>query len=97
MKYWSELTKTLYSEEDELKKAEEEYNEKHKKELALKEERATAAKEVEDAYKVASDAYKNYKELLNKFLKNYGAFHYSVTKDSGDTLLDLFFDSFWNF
>lgn len=94
MKYYSEKVKKLFETEDELTSAEAEYDEKHKQELVLKEERTTAAKEVEDAYKVANDAYKEYKNKLNEFIKKYGSYHTSI-KDS-NSLFDWFFDS-WIF
>lgn len=94
MKYYSEELKKLFDNEDELTKAENKAKEvalaKEKKEKALREERATRAKEVEDAFKAARDAEKKANELLNEFVKDYGSFHTTI-KDVVDP-----FGWFWN-
>lgn len=85
MKYYSEETKQFYSTAEDCDKAEKaaieekEKKEAHKKEL--KEARAARAKEVNEAFEKAN-------ELLNKFVEDYGSFHYTYTNDD-------FFDSFF--
>ena len=74
-----------------------------KKEAAAKkksEERAARAKEVEDAYqsyldaqKVANEKNKEYKKLLDAFLKDYNSYH-STIRIGVPSVNDLFFDFF---
>ena len=92
MKYYSETCKKMYDSVEELETAEKEFNEKHEKELALKEERKARAQEVEEAYK-------KYLELKAKFIEDYKAYHMTLTtKDLPDlskvSIFDLF-DRFW--
>ena len=92
MKYYSELVKKNFDSEQECLDAEKKYEEEHAKELALKEERAARAKEV-------NEAYKKYLELRAKFLEDYKSFHMTLTeKDlpaiNSVNLWDLF-DRFW--
>lgn len=103
MKYFSELTNKNYDKVEDLEEAEKAYNEKHKQELAIKEERTAAAKEVEDAYneyskaqKEANEKYGVYKDKLSEFLKKYHYYHKTyTTTDTFDKLFDNFFNSFW--
>ena len=44
----------------------------------LNAERKTRAAEVEKAYQAIIDANKNYHDLLNEFVKDYGSFHMTV-------------------
>ena len=94
MKYYSEDLKRLFDNEDELTKAEAEAKKvalaKETKEKQLREERATRAKEVEDALKAARDAEKKANKLMNNFVQDYGSFHTTI-KDVFDP-----FDWFWN-
>lgn len=92
MKYFSEKLKKVYDTVEDLETAEKEFDEKHEKELALKEERKQRAQEVEDAYK-------KYLDLRANFIKDYKSYHMTLTeKDlpntTGLSLFDLF-DSFW--
>ncbi len=86
MKYYSEKTKDFYENEADCTAAEEKYDkqlvaiETKKKELA--EARGARAKEVEDAYKRVCEANKEYRELLNRFIKDYGSYH--ATYKDGD-------------
>ena len=55
----------------------------------------------EDAYKVMEDARKAYNKKVNDFIKDYGSYHYSITKKLDDdeyrdplNLLDIFFKPF---
>ena len=97
MKYYSELVKKNFDSEQECLDAEKKYEEEHAKELALKEERAQAAKKVEEAFKDASETYKLAQEKLNEFVKKYGAFHKTWTSETptSKSLFDLFFNEFW--
>lgn len=64
MRYYSDKLNKIFNSEDELKVAESEYD-KAKAEEASSLEMNRREKEV-------SDAYKNYKSLLNKFNEDYG-------------------------
>ena len=92
MKYWSETLNKVFDTEAECQAAEEEHAAKkaeaEARKNALVEARANRAKEVEDAYKAAVAAKKNYDDLLKAFLKDYGSFH-ATFKD-----VDPFFSLF---
>ena len=110
MKYFSEKTKKFYDDVKACEAAEAEFDAEmakiaeEKKKLA--EDRKERAKEIEDAYKemqalnkAARDGEKRYIELRNKFVKDYGSFHMTVSKaevvphinDLSDLLNMLFF------
>ena len=90
MKYYSEVTKSLYDTEKELHKAEEkliaERNEREAAEKKKSAERKARADEVAAAREAAMAAQKKYNELLNAFVKDYGSYHMSVSniKDVDD-------------
>lgn len=84
MKFYSEVTKKIYDSEKELIEAEKALNES-------KDKRASRAKEVEDAFKVARDAQKKANQLLSAFVKDYGSFKTTI-KDE-----DPFFWSWLDF
>ena len=94
MKYYSEITKKLYETNEELVKAESDYN------LALKEKedklslKKKEAQEVLDAYKEINKVYKEYQEKLkavedvylkkrSEFIKKYGNWHMSYSDVNG--------------
>ena len=85
MKFYSEITKTLYNTESELIKAEARIKEaevkKAEAEKAKKVARATKAKEVEAALKAANEAQAKAIKLLKDFTNEYGYFHTSYTFD----------------
>lgn len=85
MKYYSEKLKKLFDKENELQKAEQDFDKKEAVELKKREERATRAKEVDEAYS-------HYLKLLKDFIKDYGSYHHTI-KDSD---FDVFLDSFWH-
>lgn len=87
--YYSETLKKYFEDKAECEKAEEEYNRKHAEELKAKEERKARAKEVDEAYK-------NYINLRNDFIKKYGSYHTTYTsEDTKDAnLVDLFEEVF---
>ncbi len=97
MKIISEKTGKEYSSVDECLAAEKEFEdaiaakkaaeekriEDEKARVAkLNEERKARAAEVEEAYKAVLEANKAYRELLDKFVKDYGSFH--MTLKTGD-------------
>ena len=87
MKFYSDITKSLYDTQDELVKAEKvEADKKAQAELKQK-ERSVRAKEVEDAYKEAND-------LMDKFIKDYGNFHTSFNNNNRNykSLFDILFN-----
>lgn len=87
MKYYSEVTKKIYDKKEDLAKAEEEHQKQLDEQEKLKAERATRAKEVEDAFKKAY-------ELKDAFIKDYGAYHQTFYRvsDPFETLVDMLFD-----
>ena len=97
MRIISEKTGKEYTSVEECMAAEKEYEEaiakqKAAKELAIAEEKARVAKlneerkaraaQIEDAYKALCDANQKYRELLDKFVQDYGSFH--MTLKTGD-------------
>lgn len=98
MKYYSDELKQFFDTEKECAMAEKamlkEKKEAEAKEAQLKAERETRAKEVENALQAVYNAEKAYKELLDKFLDDYGSFHYSKYKNSCDPDGFSFFDLF---
>jgi len=90
--YKSELLNKEFDTEEECLDAEKKYEDEHAKELALKEERAERAKEVQEAYK-------HYLELRAKFIEDYKSWHMTLTEKDLPALntinwFDLF-DKFW--
>ena len=71
MKYYSEITKKLYDTKDECTEAEIEATK-------AKADRATRAKEVEEALKVAKEANKKAQTLLDAFVKDYSSFKTTI-------------------
>lgn len=85
MKYYSDKLDALYGSVEELEQAEQKAVEEEKRKQALKDERSKRAKEVEDAIEKAN-------QLMQDFIKDYGAFHASIKHDTGwlNMLLSLF-------
>lgn len=82
MKYYSEKLKKLFNSTEELEKAEKDLNEKEVLELKKREERATRAKEIDDAWT-------HYAELVKKFIEDYGYYHKTYKdKDYIDSLIN---------
>ena len=98
MKIYSEKTKKEYKTVDECIEAEKAFDAEQKRKEeehnVKKAQRATRAKEVEDAYSAYVEAYKKYRELLSNFVNDYGSFHY--TYSDKDNTFSSFFDSFLN-
>ena len=82
-KYWNEYTNEVFDTEEEAMASEKKYLEAQEAKKRKDSERAERAKEVEAAMQKVIDAKKEYRKLLNKFCKDYGAYHYSL-KDSDD-------------
>ena len=96
MKFYSEETKKFYDSYEACVDAENKLADKKaaeiKRKAELEKNRASAAKEVEAAFKKAADAVKERDKLLEDFVRKYGSFHMSL--DKADTNLfdvsDLF-------
>lgn len=95
-KYYSEVLNKTFDTEEACANAEAKYKEEHSKELALKEERKTAAAEVEKLYKEANDKLKEANKALSDFCSKYGSYHKTYTRTDIPTLgLFDIFDKFW--
>lgn len=92
MKYYSDVTKRLYDTAEELNKAETAVikaeqerkaalEKKQAEQAKLKEQRAARAQEITDAIKARDEAQKKVNELVNKFVKDYGSYHYTWSSD----------------
>lgn len=95
MKYYSEETKKFYNSEKECVEATKAFlDERQKAEAeakAKKEKRSERAKEVELAREKMRDAQKNYADVLNQFVKDYGTYHWSTSSvDELPLCLSLF-------
>lgn len=98
MYIYSEKTNKKYDSVEACVEAEKAYDEQLERARLEKEqlasERATRAKEVEESYQKIVDARKEYEAVLDKFVADYGSFHFTV--HSGDmnpfNLLDWFLD-----
>ena len=109
MKYWSEKLNKVFDtveacEQAELRVKEAENREKilkereaaRKKELADK--RKERAAEVEEARKAMIAAQKNYKEILEAFIRDYHSYHFTETDTENVPLLfDIFNPIFKSF
>ena len=99
MKYVSEITGKTYDSEKDCLEAEKIFKEEEKKKKAAEEkkaaERSERAKEVEKAYEKVVEANKAYRDVLNRFIKDYGSFH--MTYSDTNNLIDDVFDSVFRF
>ena len=86
MKYYSEKTMKVYDKVEELNTAEKEYDEAHAAEIAKKKERKARAEEISNARKDAIKAQEHYNELIKQFVKDYGSYHTTYTKNDGTLL-----------
>lgn len=95
--YYSNVLKKVFSNVEDLKKAEKEYEDAHKVEIEKANVKKERAKEIEQAYKLyvettkkankeVEKARQDYLNLKNKFINDYGYFHmtYNDTNDSQD-------------
>lgn len=96
MKYFSEITNSVYDTEQELIEAEELVaKEEEKKEIAKK-ERADRAKEIDEAIKVAAEAQKKVDELIDEFVRDYGSYHATFKDTNFKPFTSPLFDIFFN-
>ncbi len=92
MKYVSEITGKTYNSEKQCLEAEKVFVETEKEKKAT---RVKRAKEVEEAYQKAVEANKTYRDVLNKFINDYGSFH--MTYSNTSNLIDDVFNSVFKF
>lgn len=95
-KFYSDITKKFYDVEDEAEKAEILVKKQEEERLNKEKEKQTRIKEVEDAYKKLIEAKENFRELENKFVKDYGSLHlkYTDSDPKSPALFDYLFDVF---
>ena len=90
-RYYSDVTNKLYDSMSDLEKDEKkiiaEQEEKKVKEQKRADERKARAQEIDELQKAYVGARKAYTEALEKFCKDYGTFHTSI---SADNLFDFF-------
>ena len=109
MKYYSDVTNSLYDSEKacleaELKVKEKENREKILRERAAREakekqeklaaERKARAAEVEEARKAMDIARSKYAEVLQAFCKDYGSYHTTLTNEDAKNIIPTLFDVF---
>lgn len=82
MKYYSEITKKTYDSEDECLEAEKAVADKTN-------QRKEAAAKVDTAMKAYLDAKKAYYDELDKFCKQFGAYHKTVTSSDLSDVYDM--------
>lgn len=93
MKYYSEKLKKLFDNVKELEAAEKEFDKIQAEKGKELEAKKLRAKEVENAYmnyqqtikdtnKFVAEANEKYLKLRNEFVKDYGSFHMSYTKEN---------------
>lgn len=95
MKYYSEITNRTYNTEKECIEAEQAIikarEEKKAKEERLSKERAERAKIVDEKRIAYVKALEDYREEVQKFVKDYGSYHMSYNSKSPISLLDMLF------
>lgn len=91
MKYYSEKLNALYNSQAELEEAEyaveKAQKEKEERESKLKAERKARADEIKAALEQVESASKEYYDLVQKFVRDYGSFHLTVDEKSPFTSL----------
>lgn len=95
VKIYSDVTKKFYDDEaaalkaeEEVRKAQDEKTTRRKEMAELVDAKRTACDKACKAYEKAREEYH---EALDKFCKEYGAYHYTMT----DKDVEGFFDSCW--
>lgn len=111
MKYYSDVTNTLYDSEKACLEAEFKVKEKENREKILREraareakekqeklaaERKTRAAEVDEARKAMVAAQSKYREVLEAFVRDYGTYHLSLNGEDAKGLIPTLFDNFFN-
>ena len=98
MRIISDVLGKEFTSVEECQKAEEEYSkqlaEKEAKKQELMTQRKERASEIEQSYQKVLEARKEYNKLVDNFVKDYGSYHFSVTKNI-DKLEPLFPLSGW--
>ena len=94
MKYYSDKTKQLYESVEQLQKAEVAYDKEQEAALAKQRDRKNRAEEIKKAREVLRNAQKNYQDLVNKFVKDYGSYHETYSKES-DSLEQILYNLFF--
>ena len=94
MKYYSDKTKALYESVEQLQKAEAAYDKEQEAALAKQRDRKNRAEEIKKAREVLRNAQKNYQDLVNKFVKDYGSYHETYSKES-DSLEQILYNLFF--
>lgn len=105
MRYYSDVTKSMYNTEKELVAAEQQVKvEEAKKARAAEEEKArkdkmaaerkARAAEVEEARKAMTIAQKNYQQKLEQFVQTYGTYHLSLNGEDAEAATHSLFDIF---
>lgn len=94
MKYYSDKTKKVYDTVELLEAAELAHDKAQEAELAKQRDRKTRAAEVKKAREALKNAQKNYQDLMNKFIKDYGSYHETYSNES-DSLEQLLFNLFF--
>lgn len=89
MKYYSDKTKKLYDSVELLTEAETEFDKENAAKIKAQEERKARATEIEAARKEVLAAQEKYNKLVNKFIKDYGSYHSTITREI-DSMADLF-------
>ena len=89
MKYYSDKTKKLYDSVELLTAAETEFDKENAAKIKAQEERKARATEIEAARKEVLVAQERYNKLVNKFIKDYGSYHSTITREI-DSMADLF-------
>lgn len=79
MKYFSEKLNKVFESEKECVEAENKFElakqEKEEKEKRLTQERKERAHEIEEQYKKIMDDRKEYRKMVDDFIRDYGSFH----------------------
>ena len=96
MKYFSEKLNKVFESEKECVEAENKFElakqEKEEKEKRLTQERKERAHEIEEQYKKIMDDRKEYRKMVDDFIRDYGSFHCTF-KSSEPVFSDMdFFD-----
>ena len=94
MKYFSEITNSVYDTEQELIEAEELVEKEEEKKKIAKAERAEREKEIEEAIRDAAEAQKKVNELIDAFVADYGSYHSTIKDTNFKPFTSPFFDFF---
>lgn len=94
MKYYSDVTKKFYNDVKVLEADEAAVAKQQEQQAEPKEQRAARAKEITQAIKERDEAQKKVNELLNKFVKDYGSYHYTWNSELIDDAFKTVFKFF---